>query len=225
MCIIIGQPRTATRMFFHREQATWITLDKFQSPSTGRSSLPSAPVTEIVRRSQTASPSPLARNPVSLRLYKVLGATFEDDATKEALNTLSDLYSPSEPPAVVSTAKEDIVVPDGADEVDVDATKDVPSFLRGAPPGDTAAKARKHLRRDIESKMEEGSLRFLLAFGMVDQVRNTLLFGSHRFTYGPRNWMRYRHTYRRCARSARKPRRSSSRRMRLATLCLTARRI
>jgi hypothetical protein len=143
-------------------------------------SLPSAAVTEIGRRSQTASPSPLARNPVSLRLYKVLGATFEDEATKEALSTLSDLYSPSESPAVISAKKEDVVVTEGVDEVDVDSTKDVPSFLRGAPPGDTAAKARKHLRRDIESKMEEGSLRFLAAFGMVDQVRITpMLFGFH----------------------------------------------
>ena len=139
-------------------------------------SLPSTPVTEVVRRSQTASPSPLARNPVSLRLYKVLGATFEDDATKEALSTLSDLYSPSESPAVVSIAKDDVVVPDGVDELDKDSAKDAPSFLRGAPPGDTAAKARKHLRRDIESKMEEGSLRFLAAFGMVDQVRIALSF-------------------------------------------------
>lgn len=139
-------------------------------------SLPSAPITEVVRRSQTASPSPLSRNPVSLRLYKVLGATFEDDATKEALSTLSDLYSPSESPAVVSIAKEDAVVPDGVDEFDADSVKDVPSFLRGAPPGDTAAKARKHLRRDIESKMEEGSLRFLAAFGMVDQVSIALPF-------------------------------------------------
>ncbi len=142
-------------------------------------SLPSTPVTEIVRRSQTASPSPLARNPVSLRLYKVLGATFEDDATKEALSTLSDLYSPSESTAVLSTTREDAVAPGGVDEIDADSAKDVPSFLRGAPPSDTAAKARKHLRRDIESKMEEGSLRFLAAFGVVDQVCVTLLFRSH----------------------------------------------
>jgi conserved oligomeric Golgi complex subunit 6 len=144
-------------------------------------SLPSAAaVTEIGRRSQTASPSPLARNPVSLRLYKVLGATFEDEATKEALSTLSNLYSLSESPAVVSAAKEDVVAPDGVDEVDIDSAKDVPSFLRGAPPGDTAAKARKHLRRDIESKMEEGSLRFLAAFGVVDQVRITDTFLSNK---------------------------------------------
>ena len=139
-------------------------------------SLHSPAVTEIGRR---PSPSPLARNPVSLRLYKVLGATFEDEATKEALGTLSDLYTPSGFPAAISTAKEDVVIPDGVDEVDVDSAKDVPSFLRGAPPGDTAAKARKNLRRDIESKMEEGSLRFLAAFGVVDQVRITVIpFGS-----------------------------------------------
>jgi hypothetical protein len=143
-------------------------------------SAPSAAAVEIVRRSQTASPSPLARNPVSLRLYKVLGATFEDEATREALSTLSDLYAPSGSPAVVSNAKEDTIVLDGVDEVDMESVKDVPSFLRGAPPGDTAAKARKHLRRDIESKMEEGSLRFLAAFSVVDQVRITsILFDVH----------------------------------------------
>jgi hypothetical protein len=134
-------------------------------------SLPSAAVTEIGRRSQTASPSPLARNPVSLRLYKVLGATFEDDATREALSTLSDLYAPSGSSIVVSTTKEDTIGLDGIDQVEVESVKDVPNFLRGAPPDDTAAKARKHLRRDIESKMEEGSLRFLAAFSVVDQVR------------------------------------------------------
>ncbi|KAI0284845.1 oligomeric complex COG6-domain-containing protein [Russula brevipes] len=136
-------------------------------------SLPSTAVTELGRRSQTASPSPLARNPVSLRLYKVLGATFEDDATREALSTLSDLYSPSGSPGVATTTK-DATAHDGVDEVDMGDVKDVPSFLRGSLPGDTAAKARKHLRRDIESKMEEGSLRFLTAFSAVDQKLDAL---------------------------------------------------
>ena len=130
--------------------------------------VPPAAVADINRRSQTASPSPLARNPVSLRLYKVLGATFDDDATREALSTLSDLYSPSESTLVANGDD----LHDEADETDGEKVqKDVPSFLRGALPGDTAAKARKHLRRDIESKLEEGSLRFLVAFGAVDQVR------------------------------------------------------
>lgn len=39
------------------------------------------------------------------------------------------------------------------------------------PPGDTAAKARKNLRRDIERKLAEGSQKFLKAFGEVNEVR------------------------------------------------------
>jgi conserved oligomeric Golgi complex subunit 6 len=156
-------------------------------------SAPSAAAVETVRRSQTASPSPLARNPVSLRLYKVLGATFEDEATREALSTLSDLYTPSGSTVIVSSAKEDSIVLDGVDDVDLESIKNVPNFLRGAPPGDTAAKARKHLRRDIESKMEEGSLRFLAAFSVVDQVRITFRTRT-RFTNLSRNWIPYKPT-------------------------------
>jgi conserved oligomeric Golgi complex subunit 6 len=145
-------------------------------------SLPSAAVAELGRRSQTASPSPLARNPVSLRLYKVLGATFDDEATREALSTLSDLYSPSEPSDRCPTGDKDDIGRTEADEINVEKMKDVPSFLQGAPPGDTAAKARKHLRRDIESKLEEGSLKFLAAFGSVDQVCVTLFLFNLRVT-------------------------------------------
>ncbi|KAI0253558.1 oligomeric Golgi complex subunit 6 [Lactifluus subvellereus] len=137
-------------------------------------SLSSAAVAEIGRRSQTASPSPLARNPVSLRLYKVLGATFDDEATREALSTLSELYSSSEPPDVRPTARQDDIVHDEVDGIDAEKIKDVPGFLQGAPPGDTAAKARKHLRRDIENKLEEGSLKFLTAFVSVDQKLDAL---------------------------------------------------
>ena len=139
-----------------------------------------AAVADINRRSQTASPSPLARNPVSLRLYKVLGATFDDDATREALSTLSDLYAPSGPTLIAK--EEDVVSHDEVDEAGGEKIKNVPSFLRGALAGDTAVKARKHLRRDIESKLEKGSLRFLAAFSAVDQVRLTvskLIFTTH----------------------------------------------
>lgn len=45
------------------------------------------------------------------------------------------------------------------------------SFLEGPPPGETAAKARKNLRRDIERKLAEGSQKFLKAFGEVNEVR------------------------------------------------------
>ena len=152
-----------------------------------------AAAADINRRSQTASPSPLARNPVSLRLYKVLGATFDDDATREALSTLSDLYAPSGPTLVAK--EEDVVVShDEVDDADGERIKDVPSFLRGTLAGDTALKARKHLRRDIESKLEEGSLRFLTAFGAVDQVRITASKLILPLTFEARNLMHYKHT-------------------------------
>jgi conserved oligomeric Golgi complex subunit 6 len=141
-------------------------------------SLSPVAVTELGRRSQTASPSPLARNPVSLRLYKVLGASFDDEATREALSTLSELYSPSGSPTLHPTAKQDDAGPGEVDEANVERIRDVPGFLQGAAPGDTAAKARKHLRRDIESKLEEGSLKLLAAFGSVDQVRIILVLYS-----------------------------------------------
>jgi hypothetical protein len=79
--------------------------------------VPPAAVADINRRSQTASPSPLARNPVSLLPYKVLGATFDDDATREALSTLCLTSTPSEPTLV---AKEDDA---SHDEVDEDTTR------------------------------------------------------------------------------------------------------
>ncbi|KAI0263475.1 oligomeric Golgi complex subunit 6 [Gloeopeniophorella convolvens] len=135
---------------------------------------PSATIADLGRRSQTASPSPITRNPVSLRLYKVLGATFDDEATKEALSTLSDLYSSPSTSDRVTTTKDEGVAQDEVDESGGEALKGVPSFLQGVPPGDTAAKARKHLRRDIESKLEEGSLKFLAAFGAVDQKLDAL---------------------------------------------------
>ncbi|KAI0045369.1 oligomeric complex COG6 [Auriscalpium vulgare] len=126
---------------------------------------------DIVRRS--ASPATVARNPVSLRLYKVLGATFDDDATKEALMTLSELYS--SPIHVAPTVTE--LRKDGEEDAEpepADGLGDVLSFLEGPPPGDTAAKARKHLRRDIEGKLAEGSQKFLKAFGEVDQKLEAL---------------------------------------------------
>ena len=125
------------------------------------------------------SPAPLSRNPVSLRIYKVLGASFDDRSTKEALDTLSELYAP--PDARATSSKSKHVSTDSDDDLDDDALDtpsdprrphfDILAFLDGPPPGETAAKARKNLRRDVESKLAEGSQKFLRAFGEVDQVR------------------------------------------------------
>lgn len=167
------------------------------SPITTRPYLPTAssPSRSYDRSlSGTSSPTPLSRNPVSLRIYKVLGANFDDDATKEALTTLSDLYSsPSTSNASNGTAKPKLptrrasAYVDSEDEDDEDESdEDVGgrrvngnglggagrlSFFEGPPPGETAAKARKNLRRDIERKLAEGSQKFLKAFGEVNEVR------------------------------------------------------
>ena len=49
---------------------------------------PSKPLATSLSSSQSQG-----SNPLSIRLYKVLAANFDDDATRDALNTLSELYS------------------------------------------------------------------------------------------------------------------------------------
>ncbi|KAK0502969.1 oligomeric complex COG6 [Armillaria luteobubalina] len=98
-----------------------------------------------------ASNAAQSRNPVSLRLYKVLGTNFDDEATREALRTLSDLY------ATPSHGKGK-AVQRGGDELDGDDEE-----------SRSAAHARRNLRKDMEQKLAEGSRHFLAAFGEVDQ--------------------------------------------------------
>jgi len=107
------------------------------------------------------------RNPVSVRLYKVLSNNFEDDATKEALDTLSKLYVTVGNPRPGSVLSETV-------------------------PGESAARARKSLRRDMESKLAEGCHQFLKAFGEVDEVGSFVICASPllRLTLATgRNWM------------------------------------
>jgi hypothetical protein len=114
-----------------------------------------------------------ARNPVSARLYKVLGARYDDDATRAALRTLSDFYAPAPTPAVPAAHERDAW--DESDSED-DAMRPAPAtpalaFLRDRPAGDAAKRARTHMRRDVERRLADGSRRFLAAFGDVDDVR------------------------------------------------------
>ena len=123
-----------------------------------------------------------ARNPISLRLYKILGTNFNDEATKEALRTLSDLYvsqTATTGPLKGSEVQRDINDPDDDDDIEDDvlfskvtATSNASgtsAFVESIP-GESAARARKNLRRDMENKLAEGSRQFLKAFGEVDQV-------------------------------------------------------
>jgi hypothetical protein len=141
-------------------------------------SSPTPPTSSLPASSKSDAWRTQARNPVSLRLYKVLGTKYDDEATKEALKTLSDFYSP---PAPVPTTRPQIG--DEVDEWDTNDSEDDEkiagneeashghlAFLRDKPAGDVASKARRHMRRDVERRLAEGSHTFLEAFGDVDQV-------------------------------------------------------
>ncbi|KAI8989800.1 oligomeric complex COG6 [Trametes punicea] len=138
---------------------------------------------------QGSSPShstqPQAQNPISLRLYKILSANFDDDATREALDTLAALYAP---PSLAPSAKGKDVEHDADADADADADDEreeevsgsrptgvvVPAGLEEGVAGDIAARARKNLRRDVESRLAESSKQFLKAFGGVDKHLDTL---------------------------------------------------
>ncbi len=89
-------------------------------------------------------PRQTTRNPISLRLYKVLGTNYGDPSTRDALLSISKFYS-TQPAAG-----------DGGDQ-----TKH----------GELAARARKNLRRDLDNRLADGSQQFLRAFQGVDEVR------------------------------------------------------
>lgn len=102
-----------------------------------------------------------ARNPISLRLYKVLGANYDDSRAKEALETLSAYYTSPVTTLPKQTEHTDF---DPSDQI-VKDNKPCRDYAR-----DTAARARKSLRRDTEARLTEGSQRFLKAFGGVDDA-------------------------------------------------------
>ena len=128
-------------------------------------------------------------NPLAIRLYKVLAANFDDEATKDALHTLAELYAPAQAadgPEVHAKAggrgrqrvreDDDLDRDDGQEEHDdeedarIQQSAQLPTLVESVP-GEIAARARRSLRRDVESKLAESSRRFLTAFAEVDKVR------------------------------------------------------
>lgn len=132
--------------------------------------------------------STATRNTLSLRLVKILGSTYDDNTTREALEILSTLYiPPSSRSKDATTTKrksrqarvEETV--DGAlsdesgDEV-APAVNPVPSVVSALDEEQAliegAAKARKNLKKDMENKLSQTSKMFLAAFAEVNQVES-----------------------------------------------------
>ena len=165
-------------------------------------------------------PTPSSRNPITLRLRKILGTTFTDPATTEALQTLSHLYSTPPTSGVaashVQSPEHDTNDDDNSSDLDSEGT----APRDGEPgyadiPNDTAARVRKNLQRDLENKLAEGSQHFLKAFREVDQVCQPILLLSLgpitlRFFRTHRNSMTCRKLWRRCDDIVTMPKHNSS---------------
>lgn len=187
--------------------------------------------TSVMPRSPKSPSATLSQNPLSIRLYKVLAANFDDDATKEALDTLAELYAP--PPSAVPGAKakgkevkRDKADHDDDEDGDVleeDAVTSVKPVngdaapLVEAVPGEIAANARKNLRRDVESKLAESSRRFLTAFAEVDKVCRSCALGCIACQSSPSNSIPCKSILASCATAVMKPRRNCMRPMRRAS--------
>ena len=143
-----------------------------------RLSLTSFAMLDVRKNTSAPSPKPLrtasdlrkpasSRNPLALRLYKILGTRCDDPATREALQTVYELYR-----TPVETRSSSIKGKSAAGELDEriedeDASPSASGRLAGAG---IAFRARKHLRHDAERKLAEESRKFLKAFQEVDQV-------------------------------------------------------
>lgn len=100
------------------------------------------------------------RNPISLRLHKVLATNYDDPATREALQTLSDAYGHRNDPRQSGS--------DEAGTSEVSGASAAEKLIAGSG---IAARARKNLRRDAEIKLAQSTQQFLRAFKEVDSVR------------------------------------------------------
>ncbi|THH11854.1 hypothetical protein EW145_g400 [Phellinidium pouzarii] len=120
------------------------------------------PSTSFENRAKSSA----TRNPISLRLYKVLGTSYNEPAIREALETLSELYgAPKTNKGKAVDHEEDETGTLDAIEAKVSGSGRLISSGSG-----TAARARKGLRRDAELKLTQGSQQFLRAFQEVDKM-------------------------------------------------------
>ncbi|WWC66611.1 uncharacterized protein I206_100514 [Kwoniella pini CBS 10737] len=109
-------------------------------------------------------------NPISLRIYKTIGTSFDDSSSKEALELVSSFYSSSSSSSSTNKGKGKAELQDGP------TSESEPEGLprRRTLKGQSAATARKWLKKDVESTLATGSQNFLKAFEEVDQKLQVL---------------------------------------------------
>ncbi|WVQ78637.1 hypothetical protein IAT38_000724 [Cryptococcus sp. DSM 104549] len=119
--------------------------------------------------SSTPAPLPTSRNnPISLRIYKAIGTSFDDASSREALEIASSFYAP---PTSKDKGK-DTSASGILEGYDWEEEEGLPK--RRTLRGQSAVTARKWLKKDVEASLAGGSRRFLEAFGEVDQKLDVL---------------------------------------------------
>ncbi|KAG9124916.1 Golgi transport complex subunit 6 [Ceratobasidium sp. 392] len=156
------------------------------SPVSSRPSsrLADPPLSPTTSRKFAHGTSSATRNPLSLRIYKVLGANFDDPSTREAFETLAEYYPPEK--SLSSASKlENSKAATGA-ESDSDVEDDTDPWAVKWPgrekatsalapeAGTTAARARQSLQRDVEGVLADEGQKFLNAFAEVDKKLDVL---------------------------------------------------
>ncbi|KAG8765755.1 Golgi transport complex subunit 6 [Ceratobasidium sp. 428] len=156
------------------------------SPVSSRPSsrLADSPLSPTTSRKLTHGIPSTTRNPLSLRIYKVLGANFDDPSTREAFETLAEYYPPEKSTSLTSKT-ESSKTPAGL-ESDSDTEDDAdpwaikwpakakPASAVTPEAGTTAARARQSLQRDVEGILADEGQKFLHAFAEVDKKLDVL---------------------------------------------------
>jgi hypothetical protein len=151
--------------------AIYYILDTMSSPPP----TPSRSLSQSGPSSSYAAPplSSSRNNPISLRIYKAIGTTFDDAGSREALELVSNFYAPTHSIKGKEKAEGDLVLTNGHGHGHGHEEEELPR--RRTLKGQSAATARKYLKKDVERKLAEGSRKFLDAFGEVDQVCSHVL--------------------------------------------------
>ena len=142
---------------------------------------PPAPSDSLPRPNGNAQTT--RNNPIALRLYKITSRATLDQPTQEALQILSERYCQAPnpqngPEAGPSRTNGYWLANREDDEKETRANEEanrrrerraMRSLLRDADP-DAATRARKNFKKDVEGELAKGSMKFLTAFGKVDEV-------------------------------------------------------
>ncbi|KAG8678320.1 Golgi transport complex subunit 6, partial [Ceratobasidium sp. 395] len=143
-----------------------------------------SPLSPTTSRKLTHGIPSTTRNPLSLRIYKVLGANFDDPSTREAFETLAEYYPPEKSTSLTPKTESsktsagfesDSDVEDDADPWAIKwPAKAKPASAIAPEAGTTAARARQSLQRDVEGILADEGQKFLHAFAEVDKKLDVL---------------------------------------------------